>query len=183
MVWYGSLERLSECHLPTKPIYLCQYLFRGGYWSKRLSLWNTMAFPSSPSSISAATQPCPVLSDTHKLPLTFIPGHCCCFGAWNSRSLPELTWRQVPLLPTQLSPLFLQVERQPCMDLSSPQYEVGGGESGHGAKFLQWLLSALCFPFGCQFSNGKYFTCHHKGERYCRVAEHCSWKLSWSKCV
>lgn len=146
-----------------------------------LCLWNMMSvFVSSASSIPAATQPWPFVSGelslhntTNCLSLLFLDT-LAALGqkqraeqrAWNSRSLPELTWKQASLLPVSSSPLFLQVERQLVgmyLHLIALECEVGGGESSHTAKLLQWLFSAL-FPLWCQFSNGKYFMCHHKPE-------------------
>lgn len=165
---------LSECHLHIKPIYLYQYLLRGGCLGKGLFLWNVMP-PAVPLPYLQPHIPvlsCPVWRvqppHHHKLPPAFIPGHyCCCFGTWNSRSLPELMCREMPLLPTQLSPLLLQVERQPCMDLPSPHCLKtwgGGGRKWTRSKVPAVTPFCTVLPLWCQFSNGKYFTCHHKGE-------------------
>lgn len=129
----------------------------------------------------------------NKLPVTFIPEHPCCFGAvaegragaWNSGSLLELTWERAPFLPGCFSPLFLQVERQPVriyLHLIALECEVGRGESNHWAKLLQWLFSAVCFPFGVSFQM-ENISCATTKQRYCRVTEHCSWKLLWNKYI
>lgn len=86
----------------------------------------------------------------NKLPVTFIPGHPCCFGAVaegraggleqqvSARADVEASASPARTLLTAV----LQVERQPVwiyLPLLALGWEMGAGESSHWAKLLQWL--------------------------------------------